>query len=949
MRTKFWMLIMLLVVASTSFSQIGATLEKEKATDLTEKVPVDKKVRIGKLDNGLTYYIRANKKPENRAQFRLVVDAGSILEDNDQLGLAHFTEHMAFNGTKHYKGNDMISELQKKGIEFGRGINAWTSFDETVYYVELPTDSPEMIDMGFKILDGWASGLLFEGEEIEKERGVILEEWRLGLGADERLRKATWPIMLKDSRYADRLPIGTYDVVKNFKHDVIKRFYEDWYRTDLQAIVIVGDFDVNAIEKQLKSYFEGYKKTEKPRERKEYGIPNNKEPLIAVATDKEATNTSVSFFWKHKKAPQGTVGDYRQNLARSLVNGMLNARFTELGEKASAPFIYAYGSYGGFLGRSVDAFYCGAAPKENEIEKTIEVLLTELKRVDQHGFLQTELDRQKEELLNSYQKAAKEENKTQNVSFAQEYTNNFLEGEVIPGIRQEYRYAKEFMDDITLEEINKMVSEWITDENFVLNLTAPEKTDLKVPTTEQIGVIVANMKNIQTEPYVDNFKDEPLLNKELKGGKIVSTKENKKLGYTEYTLSNGVRVVLKPTTHKADEILVRAYSLGGTSLYEDNEYFTASQASTIVDQSGIADFDNTQLMKKLKGTNLSISPFIGDLNEGFSGNCSPKDLETLLQLTYLYFDQPRKDQEAFDKYVSQMKNQYKFIRENPRVAFMETLYTSAYPNSKRMILIPSEENFNSLNLDRAYEIYKERFADASDFVFFFVGNFSIDTTLPLIEKYLGSLPNTGRKEMWKNRHPKFATGKIEKMVKKGSDNQGMFAIVGEGKFDYNEKTKLAAKMLNDAMSITMLEVIREKLGGTYSPQISIDYEKYPEGTLSWTVMFGCDPEKAPELEKAVLEVINSYIKNGPDEETLNKAKEQAIRTRETQLNENGFWTGYIYGSYYFNENRDDIDKYADQIKSVTAKDVKDIAKKYINTKNYVRVILEPETKANETK
>lgn len=943
---RFWLFTLMLLVASTTFAQFGGAQKAEKkTTDLSAKVPVDKKVRIGKLENGMTYYIRANKKPENRAQFRLAVNAGSILEDADQLGLAHFCEHMAFNGTKHYKGNEMISELQKKGIEFGRGINAWTSFDETVYYVDLPTDSPEMIEMGFKILDGWADGLLFEGEEIEKERGVILEEWRGGLGAGERMRKATWPTMLKGSLYAERLPIGEEEIIRTFKHETIKRFYNDWYRTDLQAIIIVGDIDVDATEAKIKEYFGKYTKHPNPRERKEFGVPGNVEPLVAIATDKEATSTTINMFWKHKKAPQGTVGDYRQSLVRALVNNMLSARFGELSQKASAPFVYADAGYGGFLGRSTDAFTAAAMPKENQIEATVEALLTELKRADQHGFVQTELDRAKEDMLSSYQKYAKEENKTQSVSFANEYTNHFLEGEVIPGIRQEYRYVKEFMPTITLEEVNALIAGWITDENFVFYLTAPEKEGYKVPTKDEVLAIVAKMKNVQTEPYVDNYKDEPLFAKELNNVNAKISKKNDKLGYTEYTLPNGVRFVVKQTNFKEDEILVRAFSFGGSSLYEDKEYLTASWASSIVDGSGIADFDNSQLGKKLQGMNISISPFISSMEEGFSGNCSPKDFETLLQLTYLYFDAPRKDKESFDRFLSQMKNQYKFIGENPQYVFIDKFQKVAYPNDKRNVLIPTEEQMNAVDYERAFNIYKERFADASDFTFFFVGNVS-DEMISTISKYLGNLPSINRKETWKDRSTDFAKGIQKETVKKGMDNQGMLIMMGvtEG-FEATTKNKMAVNMLSDAIGITAIEVIREKMGGTYSPSAGINYEILPKPEVSWQFFINCDPSKAGEIEKAAMDIMEQYIKKGPDDATLAKVKEQMIRARETNLKENSFWASILYGSYYYGLDRTDevlLDDYKKLVDSITAEDIKAIAKKYINLKNYIVVTLEPE-------
>ena len=509
MKKLLTLFMLLAVFGGMTFAQ------NAKKTDLSEKVPVDKKVKIGKLANGMTYYIRANKKPENRVQFRLVTNAGSILEDDDQQGLAHFCEHMAFNGTQYYKGNEMISTLQKNGIEFGRGINAWTSFDETVYYVELPADNADLVEMGFKILDGWASKLLFDQDEIEHERGVILEEWRGGLGAQDRLRKATWPIMLKGSRYADRLPIGLEEVIRTFQRPVITRFYNDWYRPDLQAVVIVGDLDVDAMEGKREELFRQPRCRSTPNSAPLMTFPTNKEPLVAIATDKEATGNSLMLFWKHKKAPQGTVGDYRASIVRNIVSSMLDERFNELAEKADAPFLQAGAGYGGFLGRECDAFIGSGVPKENKIEATTEVVLTEIFRALQHGFTQTELDRVKEDMLDHYRKVAREANKTQSNSLASEYTNHYLEGEVIPGAMREFSYAKEFIPEITLQECNDLIKTWVTENNFVYYLTAPEQPGVKVPTEAEILKIYNRCKSAKYDAWVDNYKDEPLWDKKL--------------------------------------------------------------------------------------------------------------------------------------------------------------------------------------------------------------------------------------------------------------------------------------------------------------------------------------------------------------------------------------------------------------------------------------------------
>ena len=954
MKKVFMMLLLLIATGSMAFAQLDLGGDKPtKKSDLKAKVPVDKKVKIGKLDNGLTYYIRDNKKPENRIQFRMVTNAGSILEDEAQRGLAHFCEHMAFNGIEGFPGNKMIDTLQQNGIEFGRGINAYTSFDETVYYVEMPADNAKMVQMGLDILNGWCGQLLFDPQELEDERGVIHEEWRGSLGAQERLRQATWPIMLKGSRYHERLPIGLEKVIMGFKRDDIVRFYHDWYRPDMQAVIIVGDLGgaegVKKMEARVKEIFGKHAKPVNPKQRPSYGIPDNKEPLIAIATDKEATGTSLTMFWKHPAAPQGTVGDYRQGLIRQLVNSMIDDRFNEICQKASAPMVYASAGYGGFYSRDIDVFYTGASPKDGKAKEAIQMIFEEMRRLDQHGFLQTELDRQKEELISRYTKLAKEENKTENNSFATEYTNNYLQNEVIPGIKQEWKYAKEFVPEITLDECNKMISSWITDENFVFSLTATDAQKSSLPSDKDVEKMYKKIMKSNTKAWVDNYKDEPLYAKELKADTPKVTKENKALGYTEYTCSNGVKFIVKKTEFKADEIQMSSYSFGGTSLYNDDEYYAATSADGLIDDAGIAGFSSTQLQKKLKGTVLSISPSISSEDQGFHGSCSPKDLETMLQLLNLYYEAPRKDKESFDKNMDALRNQIKFINENPQYVFLQETYKKLYPGNKRVILVPTEEMINNLSLDRVYEIFRERFNDAKNMTFFFVGNVS-DSDVQLIAKYLNNLPATGKQanEKWINRDPKMAPGIVRNTTFKGTDNQGMLLMTGETYgFNPTPENRMIVSQLSDAIEITALEIIREKLGGAYSPSVSVSCSILPEPKTEWSFFIQLDPDRAEEIEKTAIEILTKYANEGPDATTLGKVQEQMIINRESAMQNNGFWIGQILGSYYYNENRDSnasLEEYSKLVKSITIEQVRDMAAKFINLKEYGVSVLKPEAK-----
>ncbi|MEI6822910.1 MAG: insulinase family protein [Bacteroidota bacterium] len=916
-----------------------------QSLDLNAPLPVDPKVRIGKLDNGMMYYIRQNKKPEKRVELRLVTNTGSVMETDLQQGLAHFCEHMCFNGTTHFPKNELVNYLQKIGVRFGADINAYTSFDETVYMLQIPTDKEGMLESGYQVIEDWAHNVTFDDKEIDAERGVITEEWRLGLGAQDRMMKKFFPIIFKDSRYADRVPIGKIDIIKNFKHETIREFYKDWYRPDLQAVVVVGDVNLDSAEARIKFHFNGIKNPANEKERTVYKLVDNKEPLIAITTDKEATENSVALFYKHPHTVKKTLGDFKEYLMEQLYNGMLNARLNELTQKPDAPFIGANTSYGRFLSRSSDAYSSEVSAKENMIDKALLVVLQENERVKAFGFLNTEFDRQKEEMLSNFEKAAKEADKSESANFCSEYVDNFLSKEPIPGVKNELKYLKKLLPEIKLEDINALAKKWITDDNMALVLTAPEKEGVKVPTKEDILNVIKNSKTTKLEPYVDSFKDEPFLTETLKGSKVVSTKENKEVGFTELTLANGILVILKPTDYKNDEILVSAYSPGGISLYPDKDYISAKFASTIIDQSGIGNFDNIQLEKKLKGKIVQVSPTISEIQEGITGSSTPNDFETLLQMTYLYFKSPRKDTSAFNTFISQTKNQLKFVKANPQYTFYDTLYKVAYPNASRMILIPTQEQLDKVDLNLLYNIYKDRFADASDFKFFFVGNFAIDTLIPMIEKYIGSLPTTNRKETWKDVSPKFATGIKDIEVKKGTDPQSMVGILMSGDIDYNDKNFLGVRILNEVLEIKLIEVIREEMSGVYSPQAQITMSKYPKADYDLMVMFGCGPKNANKLTKAVFKIMKNIQKNGPTQVDLDKAKETIIRERETNMKKNNYWLSKIQQSYFLGEDINQMMSFETRLKAMTLDDIKTLAAKIFTfNDHYVRVVLVPEKK-----
>jgi zinc protease len=917
-----------------------------QVTDPGKPIPVDPNIKTGKLDNGMTYYIKQNKKPEQRVELRLAVNAGSICESDAQQGLAHFVEHMCFNGTKNFPSNKMISMLEEMGVKFGAELNAGTSFDQTVYMLKVPTDKMEWINRGFQVLEDWAHQVSMEDVEIDKERGVIVEEWRLGLGADDRMMLKYLPVIFKGSRYTERLPIGKIDVIKSFPYDTLRAFYKTWYRPDLMAVVVVGDIDPKLAEEKVKEYFGRVPKAVNPKKRIEYPVPNNIEPLISIVTDKEASGYDVMMAFKHPKSDNITYTDYRNQLMRSLYTGMLNNRLQEIGQKPDAPFLYAGAGYGSFIGRTIDVYSLQAGAKENQIEKSLDVVLTENERVRRFGFTATELERQKRTILTNYEKMAKESDKTQSAQYADEFVRNYLTQECIPGIQKEFDLTKEFMPGIKLEEINNLGQKWITDENMIGLVTAPQKEGVKIPTESQILGIIKSVKSKQLTAYKDNVSDAPILKEQPVATKVVNRIENKDFGYTELTFGNGVRMILKSTDFKNDEILLSAYSPGGSSQYPDKDVMSASFATSIVSQSGLGDFDLVGLQKKLSGNTAKLTPYINETREGVSGNCSPKDLETMLQLNYLYFTKVRKDENAFNSFVSRMRNMYKPMRAVPQVIFQDTLSKIVSKNNPRVIAVPSDAQFDQINLDRALAIFKDRFADASDFTYFMIGNFKVEDVVPVLEKYIGGLPSIKRNETWKDVTPEFPKGLVNVEVPKNSEPQSSVAMIWKGDYVWNDKDRRYFGMLINVLSIKCRESMREEQGGVYGVSISSSAARYPKPLYTVSATWGCNPENIKKLSQTVLDEMRKIKKDGPTEIDLNKVKETQIRDMETKIKENSWWMSTLSNHYYQGDTLLTLEQFRDAVNAVKADDIKAIANRYLNTSSYVQVALTPAPKTD---
>ncbi len=909
-----------------------------------EKMPIDPNIKMGKLDNGLVYYIRKNAKPEKRVELRLAVNAGSILETDDQQGLAHFCEHMCFNGTKNFPHAELVNTIERMGIKFGADLNAYTSFDETVYMLKVPTDQTDLIDKGFQILEDWAHQVTLDGKEIDKERGVILEEWRLGLGADDRMRKKSFPVIFKDSKYAERIPIGKPEILKTFKHETLRQFYKDWYRPNLQAVIVVGDIDVDQMEQKIKQHFSGIQNPVNERKREIFDLPDNKEPLVSIETDEEATSNTVMFFYKHPKKYIETIEDFKFQLMQDLFTGMINNRLEEIGQKPDCPYIYAGTQYGEFLARTKDSYLGYAVSKENQIEKSLETVMTENQRVKQFGFTATEFERQKTELLKRYEKQAKEFDKMESGNLAMEYVYHFLAKNPIPGAVKEFEFAKQFLPEIKLEEVNALSKQWITDNNLVVMITAPKKDGIKVPTKDDVLKIIDKVKSLQLTAYEDKQTDAPLLAKIPEGSKVVNRKENKDLGTVEYTFENGAQVILKQTDFKNNEIQFSGYTLGGTSLAKTEDILNAMYASSIIEECGLGQFSKSDLKKKLAGKDIDITPYIQDLKQGFNGKVAPADLETMLQLLYMYFTDIRKDDEAFKAFMSKLKSQFMFISSNPQFAFFDKFTKIITQNDPRTILIPTEEQLQTVTLEKSIQFFKERFNNARDFKFFFVGNINENEALPLIQKYIGGLPSQAKSEMWKDVSPKFPSGIVQETVYKGKDEKGFVGMAWNTNYEWSSENNIKTNILIKILDIMLRENVREKESGTYGIQARLDYDKYPKEEISVTIIFGCDPKNQDKLSKVVIKQMQELQKKGPSEENLKKIKEQLIRERETDLKKNNWWIRKLDNMYYYNDLTGSLNEYNNIINKVTAKDIQELANKYFVMNNYVKVYLKPEKK-----
>lgn len=911
------------------------------AQDMNMPLPLDPKVIKGKLPNGLTYYIRPNSKPEQKVELRLAVNTGSILEDDDQQGLAHFMEHMNFNGTTNFKKNDLVDYLQSIGVQFGADLNAYTSFDETVYILPIPTDKAGNLDKGFQIIEDWAHNALLTNADIDGERNVVLEESRLGKGADDRMMQKYLPSLLMGSQYAKRLPIGKDDILKNFKYDVIRRYYKDWYRPNLQAVAIVGDIDSATAMKYIMKHFAGLKNPPKERERKVFEVPTRTKPEAMVLTDKEATGYQMQLIFPAIKSPEDkTLGDYKRSIEENLVVTIINHRLNDLARGSNPPFPFAATGYDGWA-RGYKSFTAFTMFGPEGPEKALTALTGELARAKDFGFTNSELDLAKKNIMGMMEKMYNERDKTESGNYVDEYVRNFLTNEAMPGMANEYKYHQMLMPTITVDELNKIVKEWLASNNTFTLITGPESKETKLPTNAEL--LAMTQKGLQQKMTATEEKAvaSSLLTTKPTPGKVVSQVKDKELDATTYTLSNGIKVTLKQTNFKADEIIMKGLKKGGTNNYGIADKSNAKYATAVVASMGFGSFTPTDLEKVIAGKPIGVRAGFGAIENTVSGNSNVKDLETMLQLMYLRLTSPRKDESLFKAYIDKQKTQVKFISANPQAAFFDTLIGAMYKNNPLApTVVPKAKDFDEIDMEKAVAIYSKEFGTADGYSFFFVGNIDPATAIPLIETYIGSLPIAKTTPTFKDNGVRPTSGKL--VYKKGEDKKSMIFALYNGEIPFSENTKLHAEALAEVLNIKVVEDLREKLGAIYGGGYFANVTQYPYPHYSIGMQLPCGPENVDKLLVAASQEIKLLQEKGPDAKDLEKVKKQWHEAHRTELQENNYWMETISDVLFMGTDKTAALNYDKRVDAITPADIQKAAQTFLKPSNEFQSVLYPE-------
>ncbi len=922
---------------------LGTLLGAQAQPDLAQTLPVGPQVLVGQLENGLTYYIQKNSRPEKRLELRLAIKAGSILEDEDQLGLAHFTEHMAFNGSTHFKKHELVSYLQSIGLKFGADLNAYTGFNETVYILPLPTDQREAIEKGFLVLQDWAQGVSFNAPDIDLERAIVLEESRLGKGAQDRMNKILYPKIFDGSLYAKRLPIGTEDSLKGFRHDAIRRFYKDWYRPNLMAVVVVGDIEPQDAKALVEAHFGPLRNPDKARPRLYAEVPVRNHSEAVVVTDKEATsNLAMIRYPVHADPEVRTLGDYRRSLVEQLFGNMLGLRMQELTQQPQPPFVGG-GSGVSRLVPGYRSFNSSAVLGRQGMGPAVDALVQENARARQFGFSAAELERSKKTLLRSIEQSYAERDKTDSATYAAEYLRHFLEQETIPGIANERDYTRTLLPTITLDDVNRFARSVIPQQAARLVVyTGSNHADARTPTQAQLLDQVTQAEQRTVSAQTEKAVAQTLMAKPPVGGSIVGERHNAALGLTELDLSNGVKVILKPTDFKNDEILMAANRFGGQSLYGQADSLNAAYAGTVVASMGVGDFSPTDLQKMLAGKVLTVNTGLQAWNDAVNGRSGLDDLESMLQLLSLRFGPTRLDADLYQSFVSRSQDAARHTLARPESVFSNAIQTTLFNAHPRVRLIPTPADFEQLNLERMRAIYQERFASARGMTFILVGSFTVEAVRPLIARYLASLPTPPVPAQAVDLGIRPVTGVVKQAVHAGSEPKSTVSITFTGTAEYSEAEQMRVQALVDVLNIKIIDELREKLtliygGGMGGGLVRAPYEHYQLG-----LSLPCAPENVEQVIAAALGEIRKLQDEGVKEADLAKVKQNWHTSHRKSLRENGYWLGRLQSATLYGTDPATLLDYDRQVDAITPAEVQQAAQRYLKRDNYVQVVLKPE-------
>jgi len=915
----------------------------QAALDPDALLPISPQVKVGRLPNGLTYYIHKNGKPENKLELRLVVKAGSILEDEDQRGMAHLVEHMAFNGSTHFRKHELVSYLETIGVQFGADLNAYTSFDETVYILPIPTAHAEQVDKGFLVLSDWAQGLTLRAVDIDQERPVVLEELRLGKGAGDRMQKVLLPKLFNGSRYAERLPIGQEAVIRSGSHAALRRFYKDWYRPDLMALVVVGDIDPQQAERLIRRHFSALKNPPRPRARVETPIAPRTTTEALVITDKEANGNAVLVRFPTQPAQEETtLGGYRASLVRNLFSIMLNQRLQDLGQQPDAPYLGASSDIGRLTAR-YESYNLSASLGKGGAAPALAALVQENARARQFGFSESELDRARKNLMRRGERMFSERDKTDSSTFASEYIRNFLHGESMPGAENEYSYMREMLPAISLDEVNRFARATIpSDAPKLIAYMGAANSETAAPTSEQLLATYAAAEQLAVTARDDKAVAANLMAVPPKGGTIVAQTEDRRLGLTTLTLSNGLKVILKPTDFRNDQIIMSAVRYGGQSLYGDADRINARYASSVATAMGVADYPPVELRKILAGKSASVSAGMNVYSESVGGASGSTEIEAMLQLLYLRFTTVRRDPELFQSFVARQVEAARNTMSQPEAVFQDTQLATLYQNHPRVARVARPEDFSAIDLDRALGIYRERFSSARGFTFVIVGSFDLAAIKPLIATYMASLPTTDIPLGYRDLHIETAKGVVKEEVRRGTEQKASVSVSFAGDVPFSELEQMRLAMLLEAINIKVTEILREKLSLIYGGGLSGGINRVPQSQFLIHLALPTGPDNVDKVIAAAFAEIERVKANGPDKADLNKVKQNWILDHRKSMRENGYWMGRIQSALIDGSDPAVILDYEKRIESITAADLKLAARRYFDLRNYVQVVLKPE-------